>query len=88
MLFLNTAWSAPGRLMEATVRRITTDHGLALVHLDLDGDPGLIRRYGLKTVPALILVEGDRIVRSWMGFRAADEIRAGLDEADRASVRS
>ncbi|MGE5599359.1 MAG: hypothetical protein ACM3XS_08265, partial [Bacteroidota bacterium] len=67
--------------MRPAVKRIARDCHLSLAVLDAARRPGLVRGYGLRTLPALLLLEGERIVRRWEGFRSALEIRDELEKA-------
>ena len=83
LLFFDATWSTPGRLMAPAAEKTAADMGWSFVHHQVDREPGLVRRYGLRGLPALLLIDGEREVRRWTGFHAENEIRRELADLDK-----
>ena len=80
LMFFSAAWSSPGSLMAPMVKRIARKYRIPLTLLDVDEQPGLVRTHGLRHMPTLMLVHGDRVLRRWDGLHPEMAIRHGLEE--------
>lgn len=79
MLFFDAAWSAPGRLMAPVAARIAREHGWPFLPIEAGDWPELVRRYGIKTLPELVLAHGDEVLRRWRGFHPEIALRAEIE---------
>ena len=55
MLFFDAAWSVPARLMAPMAKRIAREHGWPFLPIEAGEWPELLRHYGIKTLPELVL---------------------------------
>ena len=51
-------WCKPCKAIEPLLEGIAADHGLALVRLNVDEHVGVPSRYGVLSLPTVILFEG------------------------------
>ena len=54
------AWCGPCRAVAPVLERIAEEHGLKLVKVDYDREPQLSERYGVQSIPNMILFENGR----------------------------
>ena len=71
LVFVGQAQSGPSRRMESLVAwvKVTQKKHLRVIDIDADHDPALVRRLGVRKVPALVLVK-DRHVLGRLEGRA------------------
>lgn len=80
-LILFTAdWSAPGRYQARMAREIADEFGLAYTVVDVGRQPEAAGRYGLKTLPELLLAGREGAIRRWAGMCPESELRSQLRE--------
>jgi thioredoxin 1 len=51
-------WCKPCEAIEPLLRELTAEHGLGLVRLNVDEHVGVPSRYGVLSLPTVILFEG------------------------------
>jgi thioredoxin 1 len=88
LIFFTSRRSGPARRMEsllAHIARKERDH-LAVKKVDVDERPDIAERFGVRTVPALRLVKGRRVVAQLDGRVTSPRIEEMLDSHLRAAA--
>lgn len=84
------AWCAPCRMLAPTIDALAEQYtgNLSVVKLNVDDNPGIPSRYGIKGIPTLILFmngeEADRLV----GANSKDTIARMIDKHASSSARA
>ena len=80
------SWCPPCRMLAPEVESLA--HGLAgrvvVGKLDVDANPEAAARYGVRSIPTLVLFEGGREADRRMGFASARELREWLERREAA----
>ena len=63
-------WCKPCEAIEPILEAIAAEHGLALVRIDIDRDLGVPSRYGVLSLPTVILFEGGEPRSTVIGARS------------------
>ncbi|HVA29930.1 MAG TPA: thioredoxin family protein [Gaiellaceae bacterium] len=81
LVFFTSRRSGPARRMESLLAHIARKErdGLLVKRVDVDERPDLARRFRVAAVPALVLVEGQRVVATLEGRATAPKIETMLD---------
>jgi thioredoxin len=76
-------WCGPCRLVSPVVEQIGRERGEALkvAKLNIDESAAVAQRYGVFSIPTLILYRGGREAGRWVGFQRRDELERRLDAA-------
>lgn len=76
-------WCQPCRMVAPTVEALAAEYeDEALVgKVDVDGNPELAQRYGVSSIPTLLLFRGGEVVERFVGLRQKDELSAAIDRA-------
>jgi thioredoxin-like negative regulator of GroEL len=82
LVFFSSSRSGPARRMESLVAHIAHKerHRLRVIQVDVDRRGDLAEKWSIRTVPALALVEGRRVVATLEGRASAPRIEAMLAE--------
>lgn len=74
-------WCGPCRMLAPTLEEITKEmDGKAKVYkLDIDQSPEIASRYGVMSVPTLILFEGGQVKKQTVGAQPKAQIMAMFD---------
>ena len=77
------AWCGPCRMMAPVVERAAVDHAKALrvAKVDTDAEPALSARFGIRSIPTLILFRQGREVARHSGAVDAAALRRWLGAA-------
>ncbi len=76
-------WCQPCRMVAPTIEALATEYeDEALVgKVDVDANPQLAQRYGVSSIPTLLLFHGGDVVERFVGLRQKDELSAAIDRA-------
>ncbi len=76
------AWCAPCRMLAPTVEAVAEKYtsNAKVVKLNVDDNPGVSQRYGIKGIPTLILFKGGREEERVVGATSKEAISRMLDK--------
>ena len=76
-------WCAPCRMLSPTIDQIAEDYdGKVIVgKINIDEEPELAQRFGVMSIPTLILFKDGTVVSRSVGVVGKDKIEAMLDAA-------
>ena len=74
-------WCGPCRMLAPTVEAIAEEKAdvLKVGKVDVDQEPELARRFGIMSIPTLILFKNGEAVKQTMGFQPKDALLAWLE---------
>src|ERR1044072_10032197 len=76
------AWCAPGRMLAPTVEAVAEKYATnaRVVKLNVDFNPSVSQRYGIKGIPTLILFKGGKEEERVVGATSEQAISRMLDK--------
>jgi len=76
-------WCGPCRMVAPVVEELAEDYDgkVNFVKLNVDDSPQIASKYGVMSIPTLILFKDGKPVSNVVGFRPKDELKKSLDEA-------
>jgi len=76
-------WCGPCKAMAPVLKQVKeslNDH-VRIIKVDVDNNPALAGKYGIRSVPTLMLFRQGRMIWSAAGVRSATEIRQVVEQA-------
>ena len=76
-------WCGPCRMVSPVLQQLATEMAgrIKLVKVDVDRAPGLSRRFDVRSVPTLMVLDRGRVVARQAGAAPEPELRRWLDDA-------
>ncbi len=73
-------WCGPCRMIAPVIEEIADEfEGRAVVgKVDVDEEPGLAQRFGVMSIPTLIVLKGGKVVEQAIGARGKADVAAML----------
>lgn len=75
-------WCGPCVAVAPVIRDLALEYAdrLQVATVDVDAEPGLAARYGVRSVPTVMLLEGGEVRRVLVGARSGREYREAIDD--------
>ena len=82
-------WCAPCRAIAPTLEELARESGgkISLAKVNVDAQPGLAARYGIRSIPTMAVFSGGREVTRAAGARPAAEIERFVEQATQTIPR-
>lgn len=71
-------WCGPCRMIAPVIEEVAAEFdGRAIIgKVDVDEDPGLAQRFGVMSIPTLIVLKGGKVVEQAVGARGRADVAA------------
>jgi thioredoxin 1 len=81
LLDFGAEWCGPCVAVAPVIRSLSVEYAdrLTVATVDVDADPQLAARYGVRSLPTVLLLEGGQVRRVLVGARSGREYRAAID---------
>jgi putative thioredoxin len=74
-------WCGPCHMLAPVLEQAVSEHeGIKLVKLDVDANPGLSERFGVRGIPAVKAFRNGHVVREFVGAQSPQMVASFLDE--------
>ncbi len=82
------AWCAPCRMIAPIVEDLASEYEgrLKVAKVDVDENPDLAARYGIKGIPTLLLFRNGKVVGQIVGYTPKAELKRQIDATLSAGV--
>ncbi len=75
------AWCGPCRMVAPVVEQVAADYAgrVKVAKLNVDENPGTAARYGIMSIPALLVFQDGEVIDRLIGFRPRPQLTAALE---------
>ncbi len=76
-------WCPPCRMLSPIVDELAGEYSgkIAVAKLNTDENPETSKKYGVRSIPTLLLFKGGKPVNTMVGFRPKADLKKQLDSA-------
>ena len=76
-------WCQPCRMLTPTVEKLAAEYAtrVKVGKLDTDASREIATKYGINSIPTIILFKGGQVAKKLVGLRKEAEYKAAMDEA-------
>ncbi len=76
-------WCGPCRMVTPVVEQLAEEYDgkVSFVEVNVDNNPRIASRYGIMSIPTLMLFKEGQPVDTIIGFRPKDELKKSLEAA-------
>jgi len=74
-------WCGPCKMIAPIIEELAEelDGKVVVAKLDVDQSPDIAGRYGVMSIPTMLVFEGGKIVKQTVGFQPKNKLKAWLD---------
>lgn len=74
-------WCAPCRMVAPVLEELATASGgsVTLAKVNVDDNPGLAARYGIRSIPTILFVKGGKVLDQVIGAVPKSQLQKKLD---------
>jgi thioredoxin 1 len=74
-------WCGPCRMLGPTIEKIAGDYTgkVKVGKVDTDANRDISIKYGISSIPTVIVFKGGQVVNKWVGLRKEAEFKEALD---------
>ncbi len=74
-------WCAPCRAIAPTLEELARESGgkISLAKVNVDEQPGLAARYGIRSIPTILFIKGGKVVETIVGAVPKAQLKKKLD---------
>jgi thioredoxin 2 len=76
-------WCGPCRMVSPALEQLATERAgrIKLVKVNVDESPGLQQRFGIQSIPTLMLLRDGKLVARQVGAAPVDTLRAWVEQS-------
>ncbi len=79
---LFASWCGPCRMQSAVLEDVVKSRpDINIVKVDVDENPNIARKYGVMSIPTLILLKDGELVKKHVGLMQSDDLISFYDSA-------
>ncbi len=73
-------WCGPCRMLGPVVESLAADfkEQATIAKVDIDANPALAQRFGIRSIPTVLLVENGEVSESWVGVQSKETYASAL----------
>ena len=78
ILKFSASWCGPCKMLSKTIENIKDEVPYPVEEIDIDNNTEMAQKYGIRGVPTMIIVDGDKEVKRKVGAMTSPELKQFL----------
>ena len=73
-------WCGPCKMLAMEIEKVVSEIDIDIVKVNVDEEEDIARRYGVMSIPTLILFENGQELKKTIGFMPKDKIKEFIED--------
>ena len=73
-------WCGPCKMLAMEIEKVASEIDIDIVKVNVDEEEDIARRYGVMSIPTLILFENGQELKKTIGFMPKDKIKEFIED--------
>lgn len=73
-------WCGPCKMLAIEIEKVASEIDIDIVKVNVDDEEDIARRYGVMSIPTLILFENGQELKKTIGFMSKDKIKEFIED--------
>ncbi len=71
-------WCGPCRSQSPIAERLEHETDINLIKIDVDTDEALTAKFGVSSIPTLVLYDGGKMIKQFIGLTSLEELKSAF----------
>ena len=68
-------WCGPCKMFGPVFEKVSNESSITFIKIDVDAHEDIARKYGIMSIPTVVLVNNGEVEKKHMGFMTEDELK-------------
>ena len=68
-------WCGPCKMFGPVFEKVSNESSITFIKIDVDAHEDIARKYGIMSIPTVVLLNNGEVEKKHMGFMTEDEIK-------------
>ena len=73
-------WCGPCKMLAMEIEKVASEIDIDIVKVNVDDEEEIARKYGVMSIPTLILFENEQELKKTIGFMPKDKIKEFIED--------
>jgi thioredoxin 1 len=78
VIYVSAPWCGPCGAFKPILKEVTAEMGIPVEYVDVDTNPDIAEKYGIRAVPTTILLNGDNMLFKYSGAMSKSQLKSNL----------
>lgn len=70
-----TTWCGPCKMFGPVFEKVSNESSITFIKIDVDAHEDIARKYGIMSIPTVVLLNNGEVEKKHMGFMTEDELK-------------
>lgn len=68
-------WCGPCKMFGPVFEKVSNESSITFIKIDVDAHEDIARKYGIMSIPTIVLLNNGKVEKKHMGFMTEDELK-------------
>lgn len=68
-------WCGPCKMFGPVFEKVSNESSITFIKIDVDAHEDIARKYGIMSIPTIVLLNNGEVEKTHMGFMTEDELK-------------
>ena len=68
-------WCGPCKMFGTVFEKVSNESSITFIKIDVDAHEDIARKYGIMSIPTIVLLNNGEVEKKHMGFMTEDELK-------------
>ena len=79
VIYVSAPWCGPCGAFKPILKEVTTELGIPVEYVDVDTNPNISARFGIRNIPTLLVFKNGQVVDKHVGVAQKSQLAGKID---------
>ena len=75
VVYFYATWCGPCKMFGPVFEKVSNESSITFIKIDVDAHEDIARKYGIMSIPTVVLLNNGEVEKKHMGFMTEDELK-------------